>query len=207
MDIQRQVLETHQLLTEYQVRIAPVHVKRSDYRVQMADEGSREFDPDDWGIDAASYRSLTRNWNPTIDLFAHTSNSKCQRFYSYGQAQNTEAVDAFTQSWKNELAWMCPPTHLISETLKKAEETTMMGILVCPAWKSSSFWPTLFPDGRRAVHSCVAIRVIRPHVLRGRHCFNKLLQGRTAFPFLAMYLRTSGEGYKPVSGEIHCPDF
>ena len=206
-EIQQQVLEVYKMLTKYQVRIVPVHVHRSDYRVQWADEGSREFDPDDWGVDAQSYKELTHNWKPTVDLFAHTSNTKCEKFYAYGRAQNCAAVDAFTQCWKEELAWMCPPTHLIGDALKRAEQTTMMAILVCPAWKSATYWSILFPNGKHAVASCVAIKLFRPHVLRGRHCYNKLLQGRTAFPFIAMYLRTKGTGYEHKSGTIACPEF
>ena len=49
-EIQKQVLEVYKMLTKYQVRIVPVHVRRSDYRVQWADEGSREFDPDDLSL-------------------------------------------------------------------------------------------------------------------------------------------------------------
>ena len=207
MTIQEQVLETYKLLAKYQVRIVPVHVRRSDYRVQWEDEGSREFDPDGWGVDALCYKELTRNWKPTVDLFAHTSNTKCKKNYAYGQAQNCAAVNAFTQCWRDELAWMCPPTHLIGDALKRAEQTKMMAILVCPAWKSATYWNILFPDGKHAVSSCVAVKLFRPHVLRGRHCHNRLLQGRTAFPFIAMYLRTKGTGYEHASGRIACSDF
>ena len=137
----------------YQIGLVPVHVKRSKYRVQWADDGSREFDPDDWSVDSASFRELTRNWKPTINLFAHTSNTKCAKSYAYRNPQNNAAVDMFTQSWWNEIAWICPPTHLISDTLKKAEQTTMMAILVCPAWRLSSYWNTLFLDSSHAVES------------------------------------------------------
>ena len=62
--------------------IIPVHLHREDYRIQVADFGSRYYDADDWAIDRQSYLDLTRFFEPTIDLFAHFSNAKCKRFYS-----------------------------------------------------------------------------------------------------------------------------
>ena len=59
-DIQDQVLQVCHLLTKYQIRIVPIHLRRSDYRIQWADEGAREFDPDDWTIDSQSFKELTR---------------------------------------------------------------------------------------------------------------------------------------------------
>ena len=84
MAIQQQVLQVFQLLSEYKIRLIPVHLRRTDFRIQWADKGSREFDLDDWGVDAASYRDLAKVWKPTVDLFAHTMNRKCPKFYSYG---------------------------------------------------------------------------------------------------------------------------
>ena len=66
--IQAQVLEVFELLAKYQIRAVPVHLRRTDYRIQWADEGSREFDPDDWGIDQASYRALTKEWLSLIHI-------------------------------------------------------------------------------------------------------------------------------------------
>ena len=93
-----------------------------------------------------------------------------------------------------------PPVNLIIDALKKVEATKTMTILVVPAWKSASFWNVLFPDGRRAVESCVHIKEFRPHVIRGKFSHNKLMQGRAAFPFLALYMRSKGTGHMHASG-------
>ena len=205
MEIQAQVLQVYKKLSQYNIRLVPVHLKRSDYRIQWADEGSRSFDPDDWGIDKPSYRELTKTWQPTVDLFAHTSNAKCKKFYSYGAAPKTSGVDAFAQNWTDELAFACPPIYLIPDALKRIESTKMMAILVIPAWRSSAFWNLVFPDGRHAIQSCVHIAKFRPHVVRGKFCDNKLMQGRTAFPFLALYLRSEGNGHDHICGQKECP--
>ena len=205
MSIQQQVLQVFQLLSEYKIRLVPIHLRRTDFRIQWADEGSREFDPDDWSVDAKSYKELTRSWTPTVDLFTHSTNRKCKKFYSYGDAPYSAGIDAFSQSWENELAWICPPVYLIPEALKKIENTKMMAILVVPVWKAAAFWPLLFPDGKHGVECCVSIRLFRPHVVRGQFCQNKLMQGRTAFPFLAVYMRSAGEGHTHRSGAVTGP--
>ena len=204
--IQEQVLQVYKLLKQYQIRVVPIHLRRTDFRIQWADEGSREFDPDDWGVDRGSFRSLTKKWQPTVDLFAHTTNAKVNFFYSYGKAPKTAGVDAFAQNWKDEVAWACPPVHLITETIKKVESTKMMAIVVVPAWKSCSFWATIFPNGTHAVASCCHIERFRPHVVRGKYCDNKLMQGKTNFPFLALYFRSKGEGHKHECGNCAYPE-
>ena len=207
MAIQRKVLEVYKLLAKYRIRIVPVHLRRTDYRIQWADEGSRSFDPDDWGIDQASFRQITKTWKPTVDLFAHATNAKCERFYSYGDAPRTAGVDAMARSWNNELAWACPPVYLVAEVVRKIAHTNMMAILVVPAWRTAPFWSALFPDGQKAVRECISIKLFRPHVVIGKFCMNKLMQGRTAFPFLALFLRSTGRGYVHASGDTECPDF
>ena len=203
--IQKQILEVYKLLARYEIRVVPVHLRRTDYRIQWADEGSRCFDPDDWSIDNKCFHQLTRKWTPTIDLFADTTNAKYARFFSYGDAPRTAGVDAIAQCWREELAWICPPVYLVAEVVKKITHTKMMAILVMPAWTTSNFWSTLFPDGSHALDICVHIKLFRPHVIRGIFCQNKLMQGRTAFPFLALYLRSTGAGYIHVSGSVKCP--
>ena len=205
MNIQQQVVEVYKRLAKYKVRIVPVHLKRTDFRIQWADEGSREFDPDDWGIDNQSFRALTDKWKPTIDLFAHTGNTKHSRFYAYGNAPKAAGVDAFTQDWTNELAWICPPVYLVVDTVKKIANTVMMAVLIVPEWRTASVWNMLFPDGNNAIESCVAVKAFRPHLKRGKFCQNKLMQGRTAFRFLALYIRSKGRGYEFASGKVRRP--
>ena len=202
MPIQRQVMRVYRLLTSYQIRIVPIHLKRSDYRIQWADEGSRYFDPDDWTVDRATFEQLTDTWRPTVDLFAHTSNAKCMKFYTYGNASNSAGVDAFAQDWTGELAWTCPPIYLIPDAIKKIESTRMQAIFIVPEWRTSSFWAMLFPDGKHALESCKHIRIIKPHIIRGEYCQNRLLQGYTKFAFIALYIVSEGKGYKHKSGTI-----
>ena len=94
------ILQVHKKVREYNLRIIPLQVSREDYRIQEANQGTRFFDPDDWAIDVPSFEKLVVSWPISIDLFAHFTNAKCQRFFSYGKAPHSLGVDAFSQSWR-----------------------------------------------------------------------------------------------------------
>ena len=203
--IQADVLLVHWICHDLSIRLTPVHLKRDDYRIQAADGGSRFFDPDDWALDRSSFRLLTADLRIDTDLFAHTSNAKAARFFSYGLCPRTSGVDAFTQDWSDMIAWACPPVNLIIPTVKKICFTRMSGILVVPLWRSALFWTTLLPDGRHFIPQCWKVIKIHPHIVRGRYCYNPLMQGSTAFPFLAVYFVSAGTGYHCTSGSLLCP--
>ena len=203
--IQTTVVDIFRLTRALRLDLIPIHLRRSDYRIEVADYGSRFYDPDDWSCDASSFEELTRFWHVTIDLFAHYSNAQVSRFYSYGNSPHTSGIDAFTHSWANELAWCCPPVNLVIPALKKIASSCMQAILVIPAWRSAHFWPIIFPDGQHAIDICVSLTSFCPCIIRGPFCSNYLLQGRPAFPFLALYLRSAGTGYSGLAGSVSCP--
>ena len=176
-----------------------------DYRIQVADFGSRYYDPDDWACDSGSFEALMSYWPATIDLFAQYSNAQLPRFYSFGASPHTTGVDAFAHSWDDEIAWCCPPVSLVIPALKKIAASRMQAILIVPAWRSAQFWPFIFPDGSHAIDICTTVSAFRPLIIRGRYCSNYLMQGRPAFPFLALYLRSAGLGYSSCSGSVLCP--
>ena len=204
--IQMTVLQIYQLSRSLLLDIIPIYLQRSDYRIQIADYGSRYYDADDWAIDPRSFESLTRFWPASVDLFAHFSNAQLPKFYSFGNAPHTSGVDAFAQDWNNEIAWCCPPVSLVIPALRKIAASRMQAILIVPAWKSASFWAFAFPDGIHAIDICISISAFRPCIIRGRFCSNFLMQGHTAFPFLAMYIRSPGSGYSGQPGSVQCPD-
>ena len=203
--IQADVLEVHWLCHDLVVRLTPIHLKRDDFRIQVADAGTRFFDPDDWAIDRTSYVHLTDGMFIDLDVFAHTTNAKVARFFSYGRCPRTAAIDAFSQDWKDTVAWICPPVSLIIPAIKKACNTRMSGIFLIPLWRSSAFWTTLFPNGFRAISQCWKTVKCHPHIIRGKFCYNPLMQGTTQFPFLAVYFVSAGLGYMPRAGLIRYP--
>ena len=203
--IQADILLVHWICHNLAIRLTPIHLKRDDFRMQAADNGSQFFDPDDWTIDKVSFKYLTEGIKIDTDIFAHTSNAKSRRFFSYGCCPRTSGIDAFTPDWSDMVVWACPPVNLIIPTVKKICATCMSGILLVPLWRSAMFWTTLFPDGRHLIFQCWKVVKLHPHIVRGKSCYNPLVQGTTYFPFLAIYFVSAGTGYSTRVGFLACP--
>ena len=114
-------------------------------------------------------------------------------------------MDAFVQDWNNEVAWCCSPVNKIIPTIHKIEESVMLALLIVPAWSSAQFWPFLFPDGKHARKSVTKVVQFWPTVWRGKYCYNKHMQGKTLFSFLALYIRADGTGMNMTAGQQECP--
>ncbi|VDI59226.1 Hypothetical predicted protein [Mytilus galloprovincialis] len=113
-----------------------------------ADYLSRVMDHDDWGIETSIYHYLCNLWDIcTVDRFATHYNSQCERFNSKVWCPGTEAVDAFTQFWGNDVNWLVPPPILITKTLNKLKQDNAKGTLIVPEWTSAPYWPILHRDG------------------------------------------------------------
>ena len=161
--IQETVLEIFKRAHALHLDIIPIHIKQSDFRIEIADFGSRYYDPDDWSCDTSSFEELTKYWKVSIDLFGHYSNAQVSRFYSFGLSPHTTGVDAFAFSWDQETAWCCPPISLVIPAVRKIASSLMQAILIVPAWRSAQFWPFLFPDGLHAIDMCVSLCIyVRP---------------------------------------------
>lgn len=80
---------------------------------------------------------------PTIDLFASRINCKCKIYISWGPDPDSDHVDAFTISWKNEFFYAFPPFPLINKIIDKIIREKTEGILSVPKWPSQP-WLLLF---------------------------------------------------------------
>ena len=107
------------------------------------------------------FEELDRDWGPhTVDRFASYYNAHLPRFNSRFWNPGTEAVDAFTCDWHDEVNWWCPPPYLVPRTIKHAQRSEACGTLVVPEWKSAAFWPLLFPDGANGAWFVREVRVL-----------------------------------------------
>jgi hypothetical protein len=57
-EIQQTVLEILALARKLLITIIPIHLRREDPRIQIADAGSKSFDSDDWSIDKESFENI-----------------------------------------------------------------------------------------------------------------------------------------------------
>ena len=207
--IQTDILEVYKLARRWNIVLVPIHLRREDPRIVVADQGSKWHDTDDWRVDAVSFREIQRRFGQEFDLdmFADTNNSRTDRFFSRYICPGTLAVDALAQRWEGEQAvWMCPPTSKIIESVKKMLVSRgMRGVLIVPRWESAIFWPFLFPDGRNGVQGVKGIYSFNPFVLQGDGGEgNTLMKGRTPFPFLALFFESAGSG-RFQAGSIALP--
>jgi hypothetical protein len=184
-DIQEQLLAVLERARALNVKIEPIHLRREDPRIQLADGGSKIPDSDDWSIDDASFQKLNRKYGPfTIDLFAAENNAKVKRFYSEFFSQSSKGVNAFCHSWDGEMAWVCPPIKCIINAVFKIEKTEGSGVLLIPKWPTARFWPIIFPDGTNPRSVFKEAEEIQPWLTQNQEA-RSVLSGKTKFTFVA----------------------
>ena len=70
---------------------------------QQADDASKLADSDDWCLNPSIFRDLDARWGPhSIDLFASSRNSHCERFFSRYWCPGCLGVNAFSHDWSQE---------------------------------------------------------------------------------------------------------
>ncbi len=82
----------------------------------------------------------------TIDRFADNENAKVPRFNSKFACPSSEACDAFSQKWENEMNLLVPPVREIPKVINHINRGHIRGVLVIPYWTSSVFWPLLVDE-------------------------------------------------------------
>lgn len=108
-----------------------------------ADAESRKLEPEtEFEIAAYAFEEIKNYFGvPTIDLFASRSNSKCIRYVSWKRDPDSEAIDAFTISWRELKFYAFPPFNIVLRTLRKIKRDKAEGILVVPDWPGQPWYP------------------------------------------------------------------
>lgn len=128
---------------EFAISLSIVWIPREDNT--KADYLSNVIDFDDWQTSDEFFKFIDGMWGPhTVDRFANAQNAKLQRFNSLFWYPNSEAVDAFSQSWHFENNWLVPPINLVSRVIKHILHCRAIGTLIVPKWPSAPFWTLLF---------------------------------------------------------------
>ncbi len=186
--IQEVVTRVYKLCQALHIHLEPVQVTRQEPLIDVADAGSRHFEEDDWGIDIPSFRDLEARFGRfTVDLFAGEGNHKVDKFYSVYATPSSSGVDAFARDWTGEHAFICPPVRDIIPAWRKSCNVRMSGVLVVPEWRSSSFWPMLFPDGHSSNERVQAMHVFQPFIIQGQFAKSPVMKGFTPFLWRALF--------------------
>ena len=111
---------------------------------EKADLLCRFVDKDDWRINPSVFRLLDAKWAPhTVDRLATYYNAQLLRFNSKFASPGCSGVDALAQDWSAENNWLCPPVHLIIDSVRNLKSCPGRWTLIIPEWPSASFWPFL----------------------------------------------------------------
>ena len=182
--IQRDIFRVMQICQEMKIRIIPIHLRREDPRIKLADSGSKVQDTDDWSVDFETFERLNNEFQFTIDLFATDKNSKCERFYSNFYCPGTWGIDAFAHCWDGEVAWICPPIKDIPKIVQKIKAAKMAGLLYIPEWPTSDFWLEIFGKKGELLPPFRQIKTSRPFLIQKEFDSRSPFSGRAKFNFL-----------------------
>ncbi|CAP27725.2 Protein CBG07308 [Caenorhabditis briggsae] len=101
-----------------------------------ADEASRNFDFDDWGIAERVFIQAQRMWGEIkVDWFADANNKKTELYFSRYPEFGTSGVNVFEHVERAErmgLPWLVPPPVLIPQLIKIMRRRRLRGVLVAP---------------------------------------------------------------------------
>ena len=81
--------------------------------------------------------------------------------------------------------YLCPPIHLVGDTIKHAKACNAKGILIVPLWVSASYYPLLW-DGRTFRSFIKKFIVINPRYYS--NAINSVFNGYANFKSLALQI-------------------
>jgi hypothetical protein len=190
-EIQAILFELVELTHQMRINVEPIHLKREDPRIQLADEGTRQLDSDNWSIDYLSFKWFQDRFQLDIDMFADNLNKKLPRFCSLYYADGTEGVDAFASCWKHKgNLWLCPPVSLLVRVANRIRSTECKGILILPVWKTASYFSLFFGDNLTPRHPFHLITLWHPYVIQNEEARKTPLFGNVPFKFAALSFNT-----------------
>ena len=110
-----------------------------------ADRESRKFQEEtEWKLNHKQFQKITDCFGiPEIDIFASRLNTQLPRYVSWKPDPSSEAIDAFTLDWSENVFYAFPPFCLIGRCLQKIASDNAEGILVVPNWPSQYWYPKL----------------------------------------------------------------
>lgn len=184
--IQEDVFKIMILCKRLFVRIIPIHLLREDPRITIADDGSKTVDTDDWQVDDQTFQRIRKKYQFTVDLFASDRNSKCKKFYSNFYCPSTSGIDAFSHSWDEEVAWICPPIKEITRIVRKLKSSKTTGVLFVPKWKTADFWAEIFDDEGGLLWPFSHMETCRPFIIQGTYNYKSPFAGRSKFDFIQL---------------------
>jgi hypothetical protein len=110
----------------------------------QADAASRFQSIPDWHLSPKVFLQVSAlRGLPQIDLFASHQLAQTSRFFSWDAADAPEAIDALSQRWDFELAFLFTPIPLLKRVIRKLERSRGTFLLVTPYWEAQTWFASL----------------------------------------------------------------
>jgi len=185
--VQEEVLLVLKIARQIGIELKPIHLLRSDPRIQQADAGSKSKNSDDWSIDAESFQQLEETFGPfSVDLFASDHNHRVEKFYAQFFSVKAAGVEALSQDWSGENAWVCPPVKHVISVIRKVKQESMTGVLIVPDWASARHRPFIFAREGELQQPFKEVIRFRPR-LQQTAGGESALSGQPRFDMFAIY--------------------
>jgi hypothetical protein len=184
--IQIVVFEIFVLMRKTDIFILPIHLRREDPRIQLADNGSKQKDSDNWSIDEWTFEKIKREYGLEFDLFASVSNRRLPRFASLYYEEGTEGVDAFSLNWSElGMLWICPPCSALIQVARRIKNTKgIKGLIIMPDWPTAAFMHFYKNEFFELVQR------LRPYIIQNEEARGTPLFGKVNFDMLLFYFET-----------------
>ena len=185
--IQNMSFEIVFLLRKLDLTIIPIHLRREDPRIQLADAGSKFQDSDNWSVDAKSFSDLQNTFCFDFDLFADSNNAKLARFATLFFEPRGEVIDAFSANWEDlGMLWICPPVNNLIQIARRIMNCRCKGAILIPNWPTSNF--LFFYLNEKAPFRIE--KFLRPYIIQNENARNTPLFGFTSFDFILLSFNT-----------------
>ena len=152
--IQSDIVAIKRIEKELCIKIVPVWTPRDHGRLVLADIGSKfSRSTDEWSADRHNIQIVLDYFGfmPTVDAFASSHNTVCQKYFSLIPQTGSAGVNFFAQNLSQaEKYFCCPPVSLIVPCFQTLVASPgIHALLLIPDWSGQPFWPFLFNGTQR----------------------------------------------------------
>lgn len=173
------------------LQVIPLHLRREDPRIALADAGSKVPDTDNWSIDYYSFQQLNEHFHFEFDLFASHDNTKLPRYCSLYYQPAAQALEAWSLDWSQlPMLWICPPVSQLAKVHHRIIESACEGVVCLPMWPTASFFTFFFDIAESPKHPFKLFKKWHPYIVQNEGATNTPLFGKTPFAFAALYFCT-----------------
>ena len=179
MDVQKDVFQLFLRLGHLNVYLEPILVPRDHEAIALADFAGKFKNTDGWSIDDVSFQALQLISGSlfTCDVFAHSSNSRCRKFYSLVPSFGTSGINAFSMSWEADNNFVCPPMKEIVYVIRHILANPCKGVLVVPHLPGARFWHSLVAEDRNFLSIFKKSHIFCPDLYPGFGCSTSSFSG------------------------------